>query len=107
MREQLDHLVEIALHRNTTIQVVPHDSPCTAGLMGSFVIAEFPDLSKADWRKSRRSGDSGGNCVEVATNLPDVVAVRDSKDPTGPALIFTPAEWDAFLLGIKDGGFGR
>ncbi|GIH10688.1 DUF397 domain-containing protein [Rhizocola hellebori] len=62
------------------------------------------DLSRAVWRKSTRSGDNGGACVEVAA-LPDAVAVRDSKDPTGPALIFTPAEWRAFIGGAKDGEF--
>ncbi|GAA2709278.1 MULTISPECIES: DUF397 domain-containing protein [Actinoplanes] len=62
------------------------------------------DLSRAAWRKSTRSGSSG-NCVEVAGNLPGVVAVRDSKDPSGPALLFTPAEWDAFLEGTKAGEF--
>ncbi|MCX4387283.1 DUF397 domain-containing protein [Micromonospora peucetia] len=55
------------------------------------------DLTGALWRKSTRSGTSGGNCVEVADNLPGVVAVRDSKDPTGPALTFAPTAWRAFL----------
>ncbi|MCP3785335.1 DUF397 domain-containing protein [Micromonospora sp. A3M-1-15] len=55
------------------------------------------DLAGARWRKSTRSGDNGGNCVEVADNLPDVVAVRDSKDRSGPVLIFTPDSWTAFL----------
>ncbi|MEU7676492.1 DUF397 domain-containing protein [Micromonospora taraxaci] len=55
------------------------------------------DLSNARWRKSTRSGASGGNCVEVASNLPGVVAVRDSKDVTGPALTFAPAAWAAFV----------
>ena len=55
------------------------------------------DLSSARWRKSSRSGSSGGNCVEVADNLPGVVAVRDSKDPTGPALTFAPTAWRAFV----------
>ncbi|GIJ78199.1 protein of unknown function [Micromonospora phaseoli] len=40
---------------------------------------------------------SGGDCVEAADNLPDVVAVRDSKDPCGPAFAVTPARWSAFL----------
>jgi hypothetical protein len=62
------------------------------------------DLSSAVWRKSTRSGSSG-NCVEVADNLPGVVAVRDSKDPAGPALTFTLAEWAAFTGGVKDGKF--
>ena len=64
-----------------------------------------PDLSRAVWRKSTRSDGNGGNCVEVARNLPGIVAVRDSKNPNGPALIFTPAEWAAFLGGTKDGEF--
>jgi hypothetical protein len=55
------------------------------------------DLSNARWRKSTRSGTSGGDCVEVADNLPGMVAVRDSKDPDGPALVVTPATWRAFV----------
>ncbi|MGS2640310.1 DUF397 domain-containing protein [Streptosporangium sp. LJ11] len=63
------------------------------------------DLSGAAWKKSSLSGDSGGNCVEVAGNLPGAVAVRDSKNPTGPALVFTPDEWGAFLIAVKSGHF--
>ncbi|WP_431907685.1 DUF397 domain-containing protein [Micromonospora carbonacea] len=54
------------------------------------------DLSGARWRKSTRSAGNGGECVEVADNLPGIVAVRDSKDPAGPALTFTPAAWTTF-----------
>ena len=53
------------------------------------------DLTSATWRKSSRSGNVG-NCVEVATNLADVVAVRDSKDTPGPVLTFAPAQWATF-----------
>jgi hypothetical protein len=63
------------------------------------------DLSEAVWKKSARSGNSGGNCVEVASNLPGAVAVRDSKNPTGPALVFAPGQWDAFLSDVKSGQF--
>ncbi|NJP28301.1 DUF397 domain-containing protein [Microbispora hainanensis] len=59
------------------------------------------DLGAALWRKSSISGDNGGQCVEVATNLPGTVAVRDSKDPGGPKLLFTPTEWQAFIAGVK------
>ncbi|WDZ82229.1 DUF397 domain-containing protein [Micromonospora cathayae] len=53
------------------------------------------DLSSATWRKATRSAHT--DCVEVADNLPDIVAVRDSKDPHGPALVFTPTTWRAFV----------
>ena len=61
-----------------------------------------PDLSDAEFRKSSLSG-GGNNCVEVATNLSGLVAVRDSKDPSGPALTFSPAAWSDFLAGIRSG----
>jgi hypothetical protein len=63
------------------------------------------DDSRAVWRKSSRSNGSGGNCVEVASNLPGIVAVRDSKDPNGPRLVFTPAAWDAFTVRVRNGDF--
>ncbi|MFC4015185.1 DUF397 domain-containing protein [Nonomuraea purpurea] len=63
------------------------------------------DLSGAVWRKSSRSSGNGGQCVEVAMNLPGVVAVRDSKGPDGPKLTFTPAEWKMFVNGLKAGDF--
>ena len=57
------------------------------------------DLSRAAWRKASASGN--GNCVEVAVNLPGVVAVRDSKDQAGPALTFTPDAWHAFTSRLR------
>jgi len=67
--------------------------------------ATTSDLRSLLWLKSRRSNPSG-NCVEVA-ELPDGagVAVRNSRDPEGPALIYTSAEITAFILGAKDGDF--
>lgn len=80
--------------------------------------------SRVTWRKSSYTGGDGGNCVEVgvwmtsshtgadgncveATQFPDAaVAVRDSKDPDGPKLAFSPREWRAFLAGVKAGEFG-
>ncbi|MFI5490968.1 DUF397 domain-containing protein [Actinoplanes sp. NPDC051859] len=64
------------------------------------------DLSRSKWRKSTRSG-STGDCVEVADDLSGVVAVRDSKDPAGPALVFTPEVWSSFVGGAKGGEFDR
>ena len=61
------------------------------------------DLTRADWRKSSRSGDNGGNCVEVARNLPGIVAVRDSKNPHGPVLIVSRDEWASFITRLRAG----
>lgn len=62
---------------------------------------EVADLTGGSWHKSSHSSANGGNCVEVAGDGAGVVAVRDSKDPDGPALVFTPADWSAFIAGLK------
>ena len=64
--------------------------------------AELPEVT---WRKSRRSGPQGGNCVEVARLADGQVAVRNSRHCDGPALVFTAAEWTAFVGGARDGDF--
>ncbi|WP_157110452.1 DUF397 domain-containing protein [Nocardia anaemiae] len=64
------------------------------------------DLSGAEWFKSSRSA-SGKDCVEVAHLDGGLVGVRDSKNPTGPALVFTPTQWDTFTAGIQNGEFTR
>jgi uncharacterized protein DUF397 len=58
-------------------------------------------LARAIWRKSSHSNPSSNNCVEVARNLPGTVAVRDSKNPEGEVLRFSPDEWKTFLEGIR------
>lgn len=62
------------------------------------------DLTGAVWRTSTRSG-ANGQCVEVADNLLSVVAVRDSKDRSGPALLLGRREWTMFVATIKHGEF--
>ncbi|WP_436536083.1 DUF397 domain-containing protein [Actinoplanes sp. HUAS TT8] len=66
------------------------------------------DLTGAEWRKSTRSGS--GNCVEVALELPGApgyVAVRHSQRPGAEVIVYTDAEWSAFLTGARDGEFDK
>ncbi len=62
------------------------------------------ELARANWRTSTYSGNYG-NCVQVAHLSDGHRAVRDSQRPTGPALIFTLAEWAAFTASVRDGEF--
>lgn len=58
----------------------------------------------SEWRKSSYSVGAGSTCVEVSIRV-DGVAVRDSKNPTGPVLRFTMQEWRVFLLGVRSNEF--
>ncbi|WP_413802220.1 DUF397 domain-containing protein [Streptomyces iranensis] len=60
-----------------------------------------PDLSTAAWRKSSYSNGDGGECVEIADNLPGLVPVRDSKNPDGPAILFPAGSWATFIAALK------
>lgn len=60
-----------------------------------------PDLTQATWRKSSYSNSDGGQCVEVSDGFPGVVPVRDSKVPTGPALVFPAHAWQAFVRTLR------
>ncbi|MDA8369991.1 MAG: DUF397 domain-containing protein [Nocardiopsaceae bacterium] len=68
-------------------------------------MTHIPDLTTADWCKAQASEGSKG-CVEVA-HLEEGTAVRDSKDPDGSVLFFTPHEWECFLDGAAKGEFTR
>ena len=59
------------------------------------------DRIESRWRKSSYSGNGGANCVEVASGRPGVVAVRDSKNPDGPVLSFSPNEWVRFISRLR------
>jgi hypothetical protein len=63
-----------------------------------------PNPAATVWRKSTYSGGEGQNCVEVGADPPGLIPVRDSKDPAGPTLAFTPAAWTAFLGAVVRGG---
>jgi Domain of unknown function (DUF397) len=58
------------------------------------------DLSRAEWRKSSYSSQSG-NCVEVARNLPRLVAVRDSQKPDGARLVVSMSAWQVFMMEVR------
>lgn len=64
------------------------------------------DLSRVAWRKSSRSTGNGGECVEVA-EAPALRLARDSKNPSGPVLAFTLAEWRRFTAAVKAGAYDR
>lgn len=74
---------------------------------GRFNTRKFHSRNSAlNWTKSSLS-HANGECVEVAGLSSDLIGVRDSKDAKGPILRFTPAEWDAFLGGVRKGEFDR
>ncbi|MGH3628185.1 MAG: DUF397 domain-containing protein [Sciscionella sp.] len=62
-------------------------------------------MTEMAWRKSSYSGGGGGNCVEVAPTDDGGVALRDTKDRSLPAHIYTRDEWVAFVAGVKAGEF--
>jgi hypothetical protein len=70
-------------------------------------MAEFDSIPGTAFRKSSYSGAVGNNCVEVGVEMVTTlnVCVRDTKDATGTTLRFTPAEWEAFVTGVKEGEF--
>jgi hypothetical protein len=80
-----------------------------ADFMGLFTLRarrQSDDDSARIWIKSSLSGYNG-NCVQVAGLNDDTIVVRDSKHPRGAVLNFTPAEWDAFIGGVRNGEFDR
>jgi hypothetical protein len=96
------HPVELAS------DVVPATGPRSADPAPQMAVTPANGMQasalEANWFKSSFSGPNG-DCVEAA-ELPDGIAVRNSRFPDGPALLFTESEWDAFLRGVKGGDFG-
>ncbi|MFF5990066.1 DUF397 domain-containing protein [Prauserella flavalba] len=72
-----------------------------AGLRGAL------DLSDAEWRRVQPEGDTVEYTFVPHTDGVTYVALRQSSDPGGVVLVFTPSEWDAFLAGVRDGEFDR
>ncbi|MDR3033481.1 MAG: DUF397 domain-containing protein [Kitasatospora sp.] len=66
-------------------------------------MSEATDLNASMWRKSSYSGGDGGDCIEVDDTNPGTV--RDSKDPDGPRLTFTPGTWQTFVASVKAGHY--
>ncbi|MFD7691226.1 DUF397 domain-containing protein [Streptomyces sp. NPDC059781] len=60
------------------------------------------DLNSVAWRKSSYSNEGGGDCLEVADNLPGLTPVRDSKNPQGPALLFAADAWNHFIASLAN-----
>ncbi|WP_188188584.1 DUF397 domain-containing protein [Nonomuraea sp. SYSU D8015] len=67
-------------------------------------MSNAPAVAPGEWRKSSLSGGAG-ECVEFAVSAGGEVLVRDSKNPTGPVLTFTKAEWRAFIGGVRNSEF--
>jgi uncharacterized protein DUF397 len=74
-------------------------------MVRSHNVSDAADGSDRTWKKSSRTYGNG-NCVEVAARSGDRVNVRDSKNPQGAVLGFTPAEWTTFLADVRAGGLG-
>jgi hypothetical protein len=66
---------------------------------------ESIDLTSVQWQKSSYSSGNG-QCVEIGP-VSRAIAIRDSKDPEGPALLFTTEAWNAFLTSVTTGEFGK
>jgi hypothetical protein len=80
----------------------PNDQEVEMGLFHNGMAAD--EIADVTWRKSERS-NSQGNCVEMAELTDGSVAMRNSRHPNGPALVYTRAEVEAMILGAKDGDF--
>ncbi|WP_455356372.1 DUF397 domain-containing protein [Streptomyces sp. SYSU K217416] len=78
-----------------------HKSSYSNGEGGECIEVAYDFPGAARWRKSTYSNGEGGDCVEVADDFPGVVPVRDSKNPTGPALIISASAWAAFVASVR------
>ena len=74
--------------------------------MSRKIMLSDPERSDLTWCKAR-SSTANGQCVEIASAAVDKIAIRDSKDPDGPILVYTSAEFGAFLEAVRIGEFDR
>ncbi|MGW1869212.1 DUF397 domain-containing protein [Streptomyces mauvecolor] len=93
-------------------QIVPDASVLPAWRKSSYSGGESGaclEVSEAyaAWRKSSYSGGSSGECLEFSDSCSGCIPVRDSKNPTGPAVVFGPAAWASFIDGVKGGALSR
>ncbi|MFE9568476.1 DUF397 domain-containing protein [Streptomyces sp. NPDC006692] len=93
-------------------QIVPDASVLTAWRKSTYSGESGGDCLEvneacATWRKSSYSGGSSGECLEFSDSCAGCIPVRDSKDPTGPAVVFGPTAWTSFVDGVKGGALSR
>ncbi|MFJ8308331.1 MULTISPECIES: DUF397 domain-containing protein [unclassified Streptomyces] len=93
-------------------QIIPDASVLTAWRKSSYSggsSGECLEVSEAyaTWRKSTYSGESGGECLEFSDSCSACIPVRDSKNATGPAVVFGPGAWTSFVGAVKSGALGR
>lgn len=94
-RESYDLLRAVALSPEASLTMI--EAAAETFEMASHEI----DSSAAKWRKTSYSNGTGGDCVEVAPGVPEVIPVRDSKSQTGPVLLFPAKAWPPFLSTLK------
>ncbi|MFE4871043.1 DUF397 domain-containing protein [Streptomyces sp. NPDC056682] len=100
------------MKRSSNEQTIPNASALSGWRRSSYSGGTSGDCLEvgeayATWRKSSYSGESGGECLEFSDSCSACIPVRDSKNPTGPAVVFGPVAWTAFVGAVKGGALSR